>query len=294
VAVSIETLLSTFYSVWKPDQSNNALRPMADLWWQLGQFAASGVSFANFSPMPFVTHEHRFGIERVCCASNADLDGWGQKMAIFDSAHGLRLREACVSWTPTSPADRLIGCAFSAWLDNAAVAACLHRPCTVGSALSKHDSGARAAFYAAIGNQPQPVLARHDKFKVALGLCFDQMHVLTAKVLAVEEAGDAFFKQPRDAPNDCVRAGDSASSVDDSDVDCDHESNHDDNDCLDGDDAHWQSQHALDASFAEWQEMSEKVLGAGTGAEFALTVHSTLKRNRSPAPAANAAASHVL
>ena len=294
MAVSIETLLSTFYSVWKPDQSNNALRPMADLWWQLGQFAASGVSFANFSPMPFVTHEHRFGIERVCCASNADLDGWGQKMAIFDSAHGLRLREACVSWTPTSPADRLIGCAFSAWLDNAAVAACLHRPCTVGSALSKHDSGARAAFYAAIGNQPQPVLARHDKFKVALGLCFDQMHVLTAKVLAVEEAGDAFFKQPRDAPNDCVRAGDSASSVDDSDVDCDHESNHDDNDCLDGDDAHWQSQHALDASFAEWQEMSEKVLGAGTGAEFALTVHSTLKRNRSPAPAANAAASHVL
>lgn len=294
MAVSIETLLSTFYSVWKPDQSNNALRPMADLWWQLGQFAASGVSFANFSPMPFVTHEHRFGIERVCCASNADLDGWGQKMAIFDSAHGLRLREACVSWTPTSPADRLIGCAFSAWLDNAAVAACLHRPCTVGSELSKHDSGARAAFYAAIGNQPQPVLARHDKFKVALGLCFDQMHVLTAKVLAVEEAGDAFFKQPRDAPNNCVRAGDSASSVDDSDVDCDHESNHDDNDCLDGDDAHWQSQHALDASFAEWQEMSEKVLGAGTGAEFAPTVHSTLKRNRSPAPAANAAASHVL
>ena len=294
MAVSIETLLSTFHSVWKPDQSNNALRPMADLWWQLGQFAASGVSFANFSPMPFVTHEHRFGIERVCCASNDDLDGWGQKLAAFDSAHGLRLRKACDSWTATSTADRLIGTAFSAWLDNVAVAACFHRPSTVGSGLSKHDSGARAAFYAAIGNQPQPVLARHDRLKVALGLCFDLMHGLTAKVLAVEEAGGAFFKQAVDAPNGHVKAGDRAGSDDDSDTDCDHQSDCDDNDCLDGDEAHWQSQHALDASFAEWQEMSKKVLGAGNGAEFASTVHRTLKRNRSPAPAANAAASHVL
>ena len=173
-----------FFCAWKPDQSNNVLRPMADLWHQLGKFAASGTSFACFSPQPFVTHRLRFTLDRVECSSNADLEAWGAKLASFDDACGSSLRAACKMLVSPSTEHAVIGSAFGAWLHAVAVAAsCL--PLASGDELSRRDSGKRAALYAAIGNEPQAVFARHDDLKAALAQCFAVMHRLTTKVLLV-------------------------------------------------------------------------------------------------------------
>ena len=191
--MSVEALLSWLFCAWKPDESNNALRPMSDLWWQLGRFAWSGVPLADFSAQPFVTHQFQFSTDRVDFSSNADLEAWGCKLASFDKSCGQGLRDACAQLTSTSTADVVIGDALCAWLFAVAeVASCL--PLSASDELSSQDSGARAVRYAAIGNQPQPVLARHDRLKDALKKCFAVMHGLTMKVLAVEEAGSSFYK----------------------------------------------------------------------------------------------------
>ena len=192
VAVSIETLLLRLFCAWKPDESNNPLRPMADLWHQLGRFAADKVQLADFSAQPFVTHQCRFGTDRVDLSSNADLDAWGSKLASFEESCGPGLRDACAQVTTTATADVVMRDALCAWLLAVAEAAsCM--PLSTSDEPSNQDSGARAVQYAAIGNRPQPVLARHDQLKVALKKCFAVMHALTMKVLAVEAAGRSFF-----------------------------------------------------------------------------------------------------